>query len=254
MGSRSFHQTRLSSAPIAADSRGWAGEWRRAVKMRTTLAAVGMVSALVAVAGTAQTASAADPTPHPPAASARVMPPYEVDTILRSMHLELLTRPVRHGMKYLARAIDRYGNEVLVAVDARIGDVISIWPLHREPRAVVYAPPPRRWGWPPARWSGRYVPEWGEPPPPPQASLPPDRLTGPQVIYAPGDAPDHAFSGKPITLPAHPPLPRARPAEEKTASRAVPVPTPTASASPQPSAATKAKVGRVELPPVTPPF
>lgn len=98
--------------------------------------------------------------------AADLLPSYEVATIVASMGMRPLDRPIwRHG-RYTVTAIDRYGREVRVILDARDGQVIAVRPLTRdhgyEPR---YAPPP-----PPAYpRSGPYDPRYEAPPSPPAA-------------------------------------------------------------------------------------
>ena len=224
-------------------------------------AGMGLVAVLAAAATLPSTGAVADPFQHASARSDRAIPPSDVDAVLRSMRLDLLTRPVRSGVNYLARAIDRYGNEVLVTVNARVGEIVSILPLRHAPRVVVDAAPPR-WGWRPAPWSDGYVPEWGELPPPrraavpvsPQARLRPDRLTGPHVIHAPdvtGSIRPHRSHA--IGLPAEPPLPRSRPADQVASRAHAAAPVPAAAPPPQHSDA-DANSGGPALPPVTPPF
>src|SRR5262245_44569131 len=65
-------------------------------------------------------AAAVDAQSTPPGSEAGV-PPYEVLTIVRSMGLEPLTRPVRNGPAYALRAVDSTGQEVRVVIDARRG-------------------------------------------------------------------------------------------------------------------------------------
>ncbi len=95
--------------------------------------------------------------------AADLLPSYEVATIVASMGMRPLDRPIwRHG-RYTVTAIDRYGREVRVVLDARDGQVIAVRPLPRdyvyEPR---YAPPP-----PAYPHSGPYDPRYEAPPSPP---------------------------------------------------------------------------------------
>ena len=104
--------------------------------------------------------------------AADLLPPYEVATIVASMGMRPLDRPIwRHG-RYSVSAIDRYGREVRVVLDARDGRVLAVRPLARdyvdEPR---YAPPP------PSAYprSGPYEPRYDQPygtPPSPPAMIP----------------------------------------------------------------------------------
>jgi hypothetical protein len=150
-----------------------------------------------------------------------LIPPYEVISIVRSLALEPISRPVRYRRCYVLHAIDhRRGYEVRVVVDARIGEVVSVLPVIRSERAA-YALPPPRWRRRDVPWRDGYVPEWGEAPPPRTAlrgrpDAVPDRDLGPNVIYAPRelmrDAPAPRSSRSVPTRPIeHPPLPRVRP-------------------------------------------
>ncbi|MEA2976499.1 MAG: hypothetical protein QOF19_2019 [Alphaproteobacteria bacterium] len=70
------------------------------------------------------------------------LPPYEILTIVRSTGLEPLSQPLRRGSTYILRAIDGYGEEVRVMVDARGGEILSVQPV--VPVAAPYgAPGPR---------------------------------------------------------------------------------------------------------------
>lgn len=94
--------------------------------------------------------------------AADLLPSYEVATIVASMGMRPLDRPVWRNGRYSVAAIDRYGREVRVVLDARDGQVIAVRPLARdyvyEPR---YAPPPPQ----PYPRSGPYPPRYEAPPP-----------------------------------------------------------------------------------------
>jgi hypothetical protein len=64
-----------------------------------------------------------------------VLPPPEINSIVRSMGLLPTGAPVREGLAYVVLATDPRGNQVRVIVDARFGDVLSV-------RRVIAAGPP----------------------------------------------------------------------------------------------------------------
>ena len=105
---------------------------------------VGLVGASLFALGV-NPSVAVDVQSAPPGYDAGV-PPYEVLTIVRSMGLEPLTRPVRNGPAYALRAVDPSGQEVRVVVDARRGRVLHVSPLG--PR---YGVMPAPYGRPPGR-------------------------------------------------------------------------------------------------------
>ncbi len=102
--------------------------------------------------------------------AADLLPPYEVSTIVASMGMRPLDRPIWRNGRYVINAIDRNGREVRVVLDAHDGQVIAVRPRMREygyePR---YAPPP-----PPeyprgGAYDPRYEQRYGVPPVPPAA-------------------------------------------------------------------------------------
>jgi hypothetical protein len=150
--------------------------------------------------------AAVDAQSAPPGHDAGV-PPYEVLTIVRSMGLEPLTRPVRNGPAYALRAVDPAGLEVRVVVDARRGRV-----LHVSPLGPHYSVMPAPYGRPPGRIP--MVPD-GYGPSSRIAAMPPG-ADGP-AVYGPGAGavpPPHAPGAAPHPSSAQagpPPLPRPRP-------------------------------------------
>jgi hypothetical protein len=156
-----------------------------------------------------------------PATAQAVLPAYEIVTIIRSMGLDPLGYPVRHGSRYVLRAVDDDGQEVSITVDARQGRVLSVRPL--TPVAAPYGPPP---GYVP---EPGYVPIYPAYPPEPYdidggfepdaayRPLPPPGV--PRVIYAPRDSssmarPSSSLSGA------------ARAASARTAATPLPKPAP----------------------------
>lgn len=138
------------------------------------------------------------------------LPPFEVITIVRSMGMDPLGRPVRRGAAYVLRALDRYGQEVTVAVDARQGRVLSVRPV--VPVAAPYGPPGQAYTPPPYSVEPPYVPEPEYYPgeaefEPEYEPLPPARE--PRVIYAPRASHQIPRSAAPV-LGAKPPVPKAK--------------------------------------------
>ncbi|ARQ00490.1 PepSY domain-containing protein [Pseudorhodoplanes sinuspersici] len=100
--------------------------------------------------------------------AADLLPPYEVSTIVASMGMRPLDRPIWRNGRYVINAIDRNGREVRVVLDAHDGQVIAVRPRMRD---YVYEP---RYGAPPpppeyprgAPYEPRYDQRYGAPPPP----------------------------------------------------------------------------------------
>jgi hypothetical protein len=91
-------------------------------------------------------AFAAVPAPAQPVA-ADLMPAYEVATIVASMGMRPIGRPAWMRGRYVVAAIDRYGREVNVVLDARDGQVLAVRPLARNSFGAPPLPPgygPRR--------------------------------------------------------------------------------------------------------------
>jgi pyruvate dehydrogenase E2 component (dihydrolipoamide acetyltransferase) len=162
-------------------------------------------------------AALAQPAPLPAgpvAGLGPVMPPQEIVRILRADGFVPQATPVRNGEAYQVRAIDRYGRQVRVAVDARYGDLLMV-------RPIAMLPP------------GAYGPRPYGPPPGYYDNLP----TGAVGAYPlpPGAEP----SGRAAALtPAHPPIPRPKPVAKPAAVTPAPAPeaAPAEAAAPAPSA------------------
>jgi hypothetical protein len=80
----------------------------------------------------------------PQAAPDQVLPVYEIVAILRSTGLDPLGAPVRQGVTYRLRAVDRAGRDLNVVVDARYGDILLVERATDGPypdRRIVTAPP-----------------------------------------------------------------------------------------------------------------
>ncbi len=161
-----------------------------------------------------------------PATAQAELPAYEIVTIIRSAGLDPLGRPVRRGPAYVLRALDAYGQEVTVAVDARQGRILSVRPVM--PVAAPYGPPGQAYVPPPYSVEPPYAPQPYYPGPEFESDdgyepIPPG-LGGPRVIYAP-----RAFNDVPRP-PARVPSPKG-----KSASTIAPLP----KAAPERSAAAK---------------
>ena len=112
---------------------------------------------------------------HAQGMAADLMPPYEISTIVTSMGLRPLGRPVWRGDRYVLFAVDRYGQQVRVVLDAQSGQVLAVRPAMRgyaQEGGVPpygydqgYAPPQ---GYPAPR-PAPYDPRYGATPPPPGA-------------------------------------------------------------------------------------
>ncbi len=112
--------------------------------------------------------------------AADLLPPHEVATVIASMGMRPVSRPIWRGDRYVVFAIDRHGQEVRVVLDAHNGQVLAVRPSMRGyaqggygqgagappygPDEGYAAPPPG--GYPPAR---SYDPRYGAPPVPPGA-------------------------------------------------------------------------------------
>ncbi|MGD9924548.1 MAG: hypothetical protein AB7V13_24345 [Pseudorhodoplanes sp.] len=94
---------------------------------------------VAALATTLVTMLAAVPAQAQPMA-ADLLPAYEVSTIVASMGMRPVGRPAWMRGRYVVAAIDRYGREVNVVIDARDGHVLAVRPLARN---SFGAPPPR---------------------------------------------------------------------------------------------------------------
>src|SRR5262249_42900563 len=158
--------------------------------------------------------------------------PLEITRILRARGFVPQATPVRNGEAYQVRAIDRFGRQVRLAIDARFGDILMVRPIAMVPPGV-YAPRP--YG-PPPGYYGYYD---DEPP------------TGTVGISPPPP-------GRTATAaPTHPPIPRPKPAAKPAVatapqtqpSQAAPAPT---AAPPAPAPSGNAANAPAVMPPVAP--
>jgi hypothetical protein len=169
--------------------------------------------------------------PLPPGLINPALQPYEIMRAVSSHGLTPVTRPVRRGRNYVLLATDKSGQEMRVAVDARLGDIVGLRPpipgepygppianalspaAVRAPMAALppsanrppgpaadFALPPRPIPNVPNPGVGAAAPNPPNPdaaPPPPAAAPAPSRSAATQPSLPP--------------LPPPPPLPRARP-------------------------------------------
>jgi hypothetical protein len=162
------------------------------VSIKSTLCAI----AICLASGTALAQPA--PLPAGPVAGlGPIMPPQEIGKILRANGLVPQATPVRNGEAYQVRAIDRYGRQVRVAIDARYGDILMVRPIAMMP-AGAYGPRP--YGPPPGYYD--------------------DLPTGAVGAYPPGMGPPPGQAA--ALAPAKPPIPRPKPATKPAATAAAP--------------------------------
>jgi hypothetical protein len=217
--------------------------------------AVSIKSAACAVAiCLASSAAWAQPAPLPPghvAGLGPVIPPQEIGRIVRAKGFVPQATPVRNGEAYQVRAIDRYGRQVRLAIDARYGDILMVRPIAMLPPGAYgprpYGPPPYgpyAYGAP----RGYYDDEpptgtVGGYPPPPGVGAPPARTATVAPVHPPVPRPKPAAKPAAATAAETPPAP----APSTPAAAPAPAPVaPAASAPPEPAAAPSA------LPPVAP--
>jgi hypothetical protein len=153
-----------------------------------------------------------------------LMPPYEVARVVRSSGLIPVAPPMRSGVAYIVRAMDRYGTPVRMVIDGRSGEIVEV-------RRIAAAAPdygyPRREP-PPYGYSRGEPPPYGYPrgeaapgyraAPPPAAAVPSreDRQVPPRTTEPRSAA----------VTPAHPPVPRARPSTAAPAQASIAKPEP----------------------------
>lgn len=144
------------------------------------------------------------------------IPPFEISTIVRSMDLTPLHRPVFQRGRYVLRAVDqRNGEEVRVVVDARTGHVLSVTPVATAglyPPVQRYEPQPRYAPQAPADDDEEFYDDDRDDLSPPPAN-PPRVIPGPRSSV-PAPAPRSA-----AVTPSEPPLPRPKPEGQQTASQ-----------------------------------
>jgi hypothetical protein len=188
------------------------GRWIKGVWVVITRAVYLAAVTSFAVVSTACNAQQLTVAP-PPASS--IVSPFEALTIARSEGLLPLSRPVLRGRTYALNAVDSYGREVRVLLDAQVGEVVAVRPL-------AGAPPSYRAVSPPAEgpmFSARRLPS--EPLPPDfdnNAPRPPRTVP---AARSPGSV--QAAAAVPRT-----PLPRSRPAGAQPAAANPVVPATTA--------------------------
>jgi hypothetical protein len=162
----------------------------------------------------------------PLSAAAQVaLPPHEIATILHSAGLTQVGPSILRGPNYVVRAIDPYGHEVRVVLDAQRGQILAVRPIM--PAVAV------RYEDGPGYRSERYVDPRSRPEPfypgyqtgvgAPRAVEPPG-AAGPRIIYAPREAGSIARPGAP---------PRATAAAKTSAGKVVSKPAPAPKAAPE---------------------
>jgi hypothetical protein len=161
------------------------------------------------------------------------MPPQQIGNILRARGFAPQATPVRNGEAYQVRAIDRYGRQVRLAIDARYGNLLMVRPIAMVPPGAYG---PRPYGPPPGYYDDLRTGAVGAYPPPPGVGPPP---------------------GPTATLnPAHPPIPRPKPAAKPAAATPAPAEAPEAqpaAATPAPAPAAPAPASAAPAPPAAPP-
>jgi hypothetical protein len=167
-----------------------------------------LVIVLAAVAGSAAAATPAAAQYY--GAEVDIISPREATEVVRAAGLDPISRPVWRPGRYIVHAIDRYGRELRVVVDARMGDVVRAVPVggYADIPPRGYEPYPRA-AMPPAEME---APEEFD-----DAGVPPPDAT-PHVIPAPRSsavtAPSRSAALPKPSAPKQAPLPRSRPAEE----------------------------------------
>jgi hypothetical protein len=131
------------------------------------------------------------------------MPPQEISKILRARGFAPQATPVRNGEAYQVRAIDRYGRQVRVAIDARYGDILMARPI------AMISP-------------GAYGPRPYGPPPGYYDDMP----TGAVRIYPPDPGMGPPSGHAAALAPAKPPIPRPKPAAKPATAVVAPAATP----------------------------
>jgi hypothetical protein len=140
--------------------------------VRKQLAVAGLLLLAFASADIARAQLMYPPAPMPDAA----LPPYEVMSIVRSTGLTPMTRPMRRGPYYVLVAVDRFGRQLRVVVDAQLGDVVNLRPAF----AAAYGP--------------NTLPPVGAPVPDPGPAMPPNaaRPNGDNALASPPPRPPAA--------------------------------------------------------------
>jgi hypothetical protein len=166
--------------------------------MKTRLAYLAACAAVALLVAGKPAPLAAQPVFYP--GSPAVLPPHEILTIVRSVGLEPLGRPLRSGETYGLRAVSPAGQVVHVVVHARMGRVLRVTPATRAaglspPNPIPYPPP------------GAMVPD-GYGPNSRIAGYPPEMSDIPYAERGSDWATPPVRSAKPNPAP----LPRARPA------------------------------------------
>ena len=165
--------------------------------MKTRLACLAACAAAAMLVAGKSAPVAAQPVFYP--GSHAVLPPHEILTIVRSVGLEPLGRPLRSGETYGLRAVNPAGQVVQVVIHARLGRVLRVTPAARAaglipPNPIPYPPP------------GAMVPD-GYGPNSRIAAYPPEMSDNPFSERSSDSTAPPIRSAKPSPAP----LPRARP-------------------------------------------
>lgn len=166
-----------------------------------------------------------------PAQGQAPLPAHEITTILHSTGLTPVGRPVLRGSTYVVGAIDTYGQDVRVVVDAQRGRILSVRPV--VPVAAPYQAPVQRYPGPPYGEPG-YVPDPFYPGPGPdddEYEVEPPPGPPPRVIYAPRDT-----SALPRSAPQRTSAAAKPAASSVAAAKSAPVPKTAAEVSPETAA------------------
>lgn len=159
-----------------------------------------------------------------------VLPPQDVEAIVRSAGLDPLGPPMRRGIHYVLPAIGDADRQMTVLVDARTGGILSITPVatasRLPPRGVAPGPYERGYqGPPPAGYRGESPAPYQGPPGAYRMGPPPGDEDDAPVVYAPRppgaipDAPSVARGGPPPVVRGGPPtVIRAMPPEDDVAN------------------------------------
>jgi hypothetical protein len=194
--------------------------------MKTRLACLAACAAIALLVAGKPGGVAAQTVFYP--ASPAVLPPHEILTIVRSIGLEPLGRPLRAGETYGLRAVNPAGQVVTVVVHARMGRVLRVTPAPRAaglipPNPIPYPPPgamvPDGYG--PNSRTAIYPPEMNDIPPIERNS---DSPTAPTRSAKPNPAPLPRARPTPSPLPREadagdaPAAPNPAPKEENPAA------------------------------------
>lgn len=178
---------------------------------------------IVLAAVTGSIAAAAPAAAQYYGAETDIISPREAADVVRAAGLDPISRPMWRPGRYIVHATDRYGRELRVVVDARLGEVVRAVTLGNPgdfgPRA--YEPYPRPYpqaARPPMEMEAPEEFDSADVPPPDAA---PHVIPAPRTGAAPAPSRSAALPPKPAA-PKQAPLPRSRPAETPNSDAAKP--------------------------------